>query len=232
MSNVPVYKRNLSGVEFINKFHKIRKETILILMRDFGIKARTYTVSLLEDIYELDPEDREMIEAIAYKYGIDSAIIDKYPEWLINGWRNEIMMILNCIGIEIECANAIYITNLDEYYLRRNHWDNAIGYCYALKDKLHEVIDCIKVRVNAYEAVFKLIGDEIKLLKSVRKSDNRILSKLDIAVTLPYYNRYYCYNNYSVQPFAMNYRVNSNSMEVPDRRLFKREMCTIVSKSA
>jgi len=231
MSNVPAYKRNLSGVEFIDKFHRIRKEIILILMRDFGIKARTYTVSLLEDIYSIDPEDKEMLEAITYKYGIDSAIIDKYPEWLINGWRNEIMMILNNIGIEIECANAIYITNLDEYYLRRNHWDNAIGYIYALKDKLHEVIDCIQVRVNAYEAVFKLIRDEIKLLKSVRKSDNKILSKLDISVSLPYYNRYYCYNNYALQPFALNYRANSNTMQMTDRRLFKREMCIDIKKT-
>lgn len=231
MSSVPVYKRKPSAVEFIEKFHKIRKEVILILMRDFGIKARTYSVSLLEDIYEIDPEDKEMLEAITYKYGIDSTLIDKYPSWLIDGWRTEIMMILNNIGIEIECANAIYITNLDEYYLRRNHWDNAIGYVYALKDKLHEVIDCIKVRVNAYKEVFKLIGDEIKLLKSVRKSDNRVLSKLDISTSLPYYNRYYCYNNYAVQPFAMNYRGNSNSMQMTDRRLFKREMCIIVKNT-
>jgi hypothetical protein len=231
MSNVPSYKRKKSGVEFISKFHMIRKNIILILMRDFGIKARSYSVSLLEDIYEIDPEDKEILEAIAYKYGIDSGIVDKYPAWLIDGWRNEIMMILNNIGIEIECANAIYITNLDEYYLRRNHWDNAIGYIYALKDKLHEVISCIKVRVNAYEDVFRLIGDELRLIKSVRKSDNKLLSKLDISVTLPYYNRYYCYNNYSLQPFAMNYRANSNAMEMTDRRMFKREMCIDV-KSA
>ena len=208
--SVPVYKRNESKIEFLSKFNKIRHETIMILMRDFGVKARSYSVHLLEDIYSFSKEDRKIFEELSEKYEISSYPIDKYPNWLINGWRNEIMMILNNIGIEIQCANSIYITNVQEYYNRRNHWNNAIGYCMALLDKLHEIIRSIRVKLGAYEQVFELIMEEIKLLKAVRKSDNKILSKFNDQ--LPYFNNGFVYNNYPCMPFVPNYCVNNNSV--------------------
>ena len=175
---VPEYKQTPSKVEFLSNFHKLRKETNLILMRDFGIKQRTYTVKLVEDIYELSEEDKKTLEAISIKYGIDSVLIDKYSEWLVNAWRNEVRDILTNLGVQIELANSIYITCREEYAERRIAWDKALGYCNALKDKFHEILSTIKVSVGAYEVVGKLLQKEINLLKGVRKSDNQILAKL------------------------------------------------------
>lgn len=223
--SVPVYKRNQSKVEFINNFNKLRKEIIILLMRDFGIKARTYTVHLLEDIYDLSEEDKKIFEELSDKYDINSYDIDKYPEWLINGWRNEILMILNNIGIEMQCANCIYVTNIQEYYARRNHWNNAIGYCMALMDKLHEVISCVKVGLGAYTIIFDMITRQINLIKGVRKSDNKLLNKFNDQ--LPYFNNGFVYNNYPYMPFVPSYTTNSNSVG-PVRKI---EMCVIVENN-
>lgn len=226
--SVPKYKRNESKLEFFNNYFKLKREVIIILMRDFGIKERTYTVELMGDIYNIPKDDLATLNALHEMYGITSYHIDKYPEWLINGWRNEIMMILNNLAIEINCANSIYITNLFEYYNRRNHWNNAIGYCLALMDKLHEVISCIKVKLGAYEVVFTLIEKEIKLIKGLRKSDNKLVSKL--SNEMPYFNNGFIYNNYPNQPYAPNYYLNNNVFREIDEVVGK-EMCVIVDKT-
>jgi hypothetical protein len=180
----------------------------------------------MNEIYKFDEDDRKEFMRIAEQYGVESFVVNKYPEWLINGWRNEILMILNNIGIEIECANALYITNIHEYYNRRMHWNNALGYCLALKDKLHEVISCINVKIGAYVAAFELITKELKLLKAVRKSDNRLLPKINNQ--LPYYNNGFVYNNYPPMPFVPNYYENNNSIG-PMREMVV--MCKIVDNS-
>jgi hypothetical protein len=220
--SVPKYKRNESKVEFIANFHKLRKEIILILMRDFGIKAKSYSYELMNEIYKFDDNDRIEFMRIAEQYGVESFVVNKYPDWLIDGWRNEIMMILNNIGIELECANALYISNIHEFYNRRMHWNNALGYCLALQDKLHEIISCINVKVGAYESVFEKLTKELKLIKGVRKSDNKLLNKLN--TDLPYYNNGFVYNNYPVMPFVPNYYANNNAVG-PVRKV---EMCVIV----
>lgn len=176
--SVPKSERSESKVRFLSNFHKLRKETLDILMRDFGIKKKHYTVEIIQKIYEISPEDTEALKAIMDKYGINNADIDKYPVWIVEKWRDQVMDILQHLGVEIELANNIFMYLPEEVYERRLHWDAAIGYCHALKDKLHEIITSIKVNVGAYEQVAILLQDEIKLLKGVRKSD---LRHLDVA---------------------------------------------------
>lgn len=185
MSSVPKHKRKESSVEFYHNFLKLRKEVIMILMRDFGIKQKSYSTSLIEEIYKIDNEDKKILDEIHEKYGITSYKIDKYPEWIIGTWRYEILSILNMIGIKIICANSIYINNIYDYNMRRSYWNDAIGYCYTLLDKLYEIIDCINVTLGAYEIVIEMIRKEIKLLKGVRRSDNKRIKDLK---TKPWFN--------------------------------------------
>lgn len=181
--SVPVWRRTESDVEFLSNFHKLRKETIQILMRDFGIKKRQYSIQLIERIYSIDENDKELLEFIMKKYGISSADVDKYPTWLIDTWRSEVLRILNLIGVEIELGNSIYITNESEYIERRHHFTLAIGYCNALKDKFQEILFCLTdVKVGAYEQVGQMLAKEIKLLKGLRKADNKLWNKLKASV--------------------------------------------------
>jgi len=221
--SVPVYRRNESKLEFYENFFKLRREVLLLLARDFGIKARTYDVNLVSDIYGLNNHDRNELMDIGQRNNITGFNVDKIPMWLIENWRYEIMNILNNIGIAINCANAIYIVNLPEYYDRRNFLNHAIGYCMALQDKLNEIIVCLKdVKLGAYENVYKLIVSEIRLLKALRRSDNKLYKKYEN--TFPYYNGSFYYNAPPVPPTYM-YDVENGSV---NRVML--DMCKIVDK--
>lgn len=176
--SVPTWKRTESKVEFLSNFHKMRKNILCILMRDFGIKKRTYTIELIENIYELSNEDKMELETIMNKYGINSAEVDKYPDWLITQWRSDVMILMRNLGVEIELGNSIYITTEEEYQERRKHISLAIGYCNALKDKFQEILSCINVKIGAYEEVAIMLQKEINLLKGVRKADNKVINKI------------------------------------------------------
>jgi hypothetical protein len=169
--SVPSWNRTVSQVEFLHTFHKLRKEVILILMRDFGVKSKIYTFETLEKMFALDNEDAEQLKGILTKNHMSSVDAIKYPDWLINTWRSELLKMLNSLGVEIELANNIYSGSMVEYNERRLHWTLAIGYCHAIKDKLNEIIGILDVKVGAYEVVTEYITTEIKLLKGVRKSD-------------------------------------------------------------
>ena len=176
--SVPVWKRTESKVEFLSNFNKLRKEIIQILLRDFGIKEKTYTVELIKTIYNIDNVDEETLKNIMEKYKMNSIDLIKYPPWLIDTWRHDILKLLNLLGVEIELGNSIYVTTEPEYIERRRHFTLAIGYCNALKDKLQEIISTINVSVGAYTNVGLLLKKEIDLLKGVRKADTKSWNKL------------------------------------------------------
>ena len=172
--SVRVKDRNESKVEFLSNFHNLRKHIETLLMRDFGIKKRKYDLALMEEIYEMDEQTKKDYEALMLKIGATSSIIDKYPAWLIDNWRSSILSILDNLGVQIELANSIYITNESEFSERRLAWDKAIGFCNALKDKLQDVVYCVQtdVTLGCYSEIVEEIKREINLLKGVRKSDN------------------------------------------------------------
>lgn len=180
--SVPEYKRGESNKLFLANFHSMRKELNLILMRDFGVKPRTYDVKLIENIYELDENDKKTLELLSDKYKMKDYTVKKYPMWKIEDWRKSILEDLKNIGREIELANNIYISKEcpnEEYAERRLHWTLAIGYCNSLKDTLNDLIDTINkdVKLGAYESVFEKLKKEILLLKAIRKSDKKALEK-------------------------------------------------------
>ena len=171
--SVRLLDRNQSRVEFLSNFHNMRKEIELLLMRDFGLKKRKYETALMEEIYQMSEEDKQAYEDLMTKIGAKSSIIDKYPSWLIDNWRQSIMGILDNLGTELELANSIYVMTEQEGIERRLHWDRAIGYCNALKDKLQDIIFCMQsdIALGAYEEISKRLSKEINLIKGVRKSD-------------------------------------------------------------
>ena len=186
--SVPSWERTESKLEFLSNFNKMRKNTIQILMRDFGIKKRSYSIYLIEEIYDIQDDDKATLENLMEKYQISSADVDKYPDWIINNWRDEILKILNLIGVEIRLFNSIYINSKSttscelEYTERRKHISLAIGYCNSLLDKLQEIISNINVPLGAYEELASQIEYEIKLLKGVRKADNKLFKNLKASI--------------------------------------------------
>ena len=171
--SVRVPDRNESKVEFLGNFHRLRKEVEEILMRDFGLKRRRYEVALMEEIYEIADEDKAAFEGLCGKYGIESFVVDKYPAWLVESWRRRILEILDNIGAELESANSIYALLPDEWIERRLHWDRALGWCNALKDKLQDIVYRTggDVSLGAHRKASEMLSKEMNLIKGVRKSD-------------------------------------------------------------
>lgn len=182
--SVPVFKRNESTIEFLHTYHKLRKEVNILIARDFGIKPRTYTTHLVSKIYELSEEDEKTLNDMSTKYGMNSVVIEKYPQWLINSLRTETREYTRHIGVEIELANSIFIheaISKESYAERRKHWELAIGYCNALKDELNEIVECFHPKASAYEELVKLIDKEIALLKGIRKHDGKTFKNKALA---------------------------------------------------
>lgn len=171
--SVPMYKRKESSAEFLNTYKSIAKETYAIVMRDLGVKKKTYSIKFLFQVYNVEEIDKETINRIAEKYGMTEVESEKYGIWIIEHWKDSLMEATRRLGIELELANNIYITIDDEYIERRRHWNNAIGWCHVLKNTLREIIECLNVKVGAYEILIGRLWKEISLLKGLRKSDKR-----------------------------------------------------------
>lgn len=173
--------RGESKAEFLKNFHRLRKEINMLMMRDFGIKPRKYNVDLIKEIYELNEEDAALLSNMSEKYGMNTFYTEKYPKERIYEWKKELCYIMNQLGICIEQGNsrnvkyALYPTA--EYLKRTEYFEDAIGYCQALKDKFHEILDILDVKTGQYITVSKLLKREISLLKGVKRSDKDALAK-------------------------------------------------------
>ena len=77
-------------------------------------------------------------------------------------------------------ANNIFATNLKEYELRRIYQDKAIANCHVLKQELQSVVDVMSgLNLNKYKIPIQDIDKEINLIKSWRKSDNRLKKEIN-----------------------------------------------------
>lgn len=153
------YRRNLSELEFYNNSKKLRKEVTLYLLKDFGIKDKIRN-------YKND------------KTGDTNRIIEVFPEWIIDYFRNSVMDLLRNLNHNITAANSIYPNNETEFYQRRCFQNAAIGNCEQLLQEMQYILDVIPVDVNRILRYTNTIEREIILLKGWRKSDNKILKRL------------------------------------------------------
>lgn len=176
--SVPKSERGLSEMEFYYNATKLRRMMIELLLKDFGMKHKIRTVKRIGSMYNVSEEDKQTLQSIMTKYEMDDSIIDEYPSWLINEFRETILEILRNLRLNIRLANSIYISSKEEYYERRRYWTLAICNCQQLLDEMQFIIEMLDVDVNKYMIYVEVISKEINLLKGVRKSDNRILGKL------------------------------------------------------
>lgn len=175
--SVPKPKRNLSELEFYYNAYIMRNEITNLLLRDFGVKDKVRNTKILCRIHKIEPQDEETLRKILEKYNMDN-IIEEYPSWLIDKFRNSIMDCLTDIMKNIIAANTIYPVNIAEYNKRRLLQDTAIGNCEQLLQEMQYVIDIIPVDAQKYMRYVDMIEREIYLIKGWRKSDNKILKRI------------------------------------------------------
>ena len=83
-------KRGLSKLEFYHNARKLRRDITNLLLRDFGV--------------------RDKIRKVKADDGKDVTIIEGYPDWLIDKFRDSIMRILRNLMMNITAGNTIYPT--------------------------------------------------------------------------------------------------------------------------
>ena len=117
--SVPVSKRTLSDMEFYHNAMNLRLSVTNLLLRDFGVKDKIRNLQVLSGMKKMSPEDTQILEEIKDKYGIKRSVIEQYPAWLINHFRENVLGLLRNLIYNIRAANSIYPVIEREYIERR-----------------------------------------------------------------------------------------------------------------
>lgn len=136
--------------------------------------------TLLEivDKYQMADADRARFIELVSAYNMNDLVIEQYPAWLVEKTRSNILDILENLIMNITMANSIFPVCVAEFNERRIRQDRAIGNCYQLFQEMQFVISVFPVNAQKYMRYTDMIEKEIALLKGWRKSDNKILRRL------------------------------------------------------
>lgn len=171
-------KRNIAKMEFYSNAIRLRTMMTEFLLRDFGVKDRRRDLEFAKEVYDMKESDILLIESAMSSYKLKDSYIDKFPTWFIDKERDFFLDIMRDLIKNICSANTIHVTNMEEYYLRRNFQNQAICNCEDLLQEMQYVIYVFHPDVEKYMKYVELIETEIALLKGWRKSDNRIIKNL------------------------------------------------------
>ncbi len=170
-------KRKESELEFFHNAYILRKEMTDLLLRDFGIKDKVRTVNKEPFIMKMEKDDQEVMLELFQKYHVIE-LSEQYPMWLIEKFRDSILNILHDLIMNITAANTIYPIYESELFERRNFQNRAIGNCEQLLQEMQYIISTVPVNANKYMRYVEMIEKEIALLKGWRKSDNKIMKRI------------------------------------------------------
>lgn len=173
---VPKNKRTTSKLEFFYNVYKLNDKLTRILLRDFGVKKTSRDLKAFTYSAKMNNQDRKDFIGLCNKYGVN--VEADYPLWLIEYYRDWILRILRELVNNITQANTIYPNSVNEFYLRREYQWKAIANCYQLKQAMQTAVRNLPVDVEKYMPFIEEIEAEIIALKNWKKSDNKILTKL------------------------------------------------------
>lgn len=170
--SVPAGKRSKSGAEFFVYANELYDALTILLIRDFGIKTISKDLKAFTHSAKMTKEDKEIFGDLCGKYHINLEV--SYPLWLIDYYREKMLEILGKFIDNIVQANTIYPNSYYEFDLRRGYQQQAIGNCYQLLHTLQAVIRIFPVKAEKLMPFVDMILHEIDLLKSWKKSGNKI----------------------------------------------------------
>ena len=172
--------RGITNMEFFHNAVKLRLWVTSYMLRDFGIKSRRRDIEFLKEEYNFTEDETNELQNILSSYNLNNGFLERFPAWFIDKERDYILDILRELLKNIAIANSIHITNIEEYYLRRNYQDLAICNCEDLFQEMQYVIFVCHPDVEKYMKYVDVIEREIYLLKGWRKSDNKLLVSLGL----------------------------------------------------
>ena len=176
--SVPVSRRTLSDMEFFHNAFDLRLKITNLLLRDFALKDKIRNLQVLSGMRGMTEEDTQALADIAEKYGFKHPVLERYPHWLIDYFRENILGLLRKLIQNITAANSIYATSEREYFERRMFQTHAIINCEQLLQEMQYILHVIPCDIEKFVPYVESIEREIALLKGWRKSDNKILTRL------------------------------------------------------
>lgn len=125
--SVPVNKRTVSKLEFMEQYYKIYDVIMYFIMKDFGIKRVVRDNIVFTDGAKMLSEDKKEFDKICETYNIKYE--SNYPLCILEEYRKELFSVLHTLLQNITTANSIYPNSEYEYNLRRQYMSLSISNC-------------------------------------------------------------------------------------------------------
>ena len=152
--SIPKSERPVSSEEYLDVALTLRAKITELLKEDFG-------------------DDKE------YTRTEDGRIIRNKDFWLYKACRERIFGYASDIVMHITDAQGIYISSRAEYGTRRKYITAAISSCENVKKELNYAARVLPIPRKKYLQYNDMLRDEKNHLKNWRKSDNKVLKKLE-----------------------------------------------------
>ena len=177
--SVLLIDRSLSELEFYRNAIQLYEDITGLLLRNFGVKDKRRPVISTDDkkmILEAYPFMERVFKRLE-KYEA-ATVIDEYPFWLVEHFREQVLEQLDQLLNNIIDANSIYPINLHELEVRRDYQTAAIGNCEKLIQVFQRIMVALPVDVNKLLPFVDKLDREVALLKGWRKANSKIRKRL------------------------------------------------------
>ena len=125
----------------------------------------------------MTPDHAKQFRDLCAEYGVEK-ITDRFPEWIVDEMRHEILEVLTRLKRNIRDAYDVYPYYESEYFKRRMYQDDAIRNCGELYDVFTACKDTFPIDAEVYDKYVGRIEHICDLLKAWRKRENPILKQI------------------------------------------------------
>jgi hypothetical protein len=169
--------RGLSDKEFWKLSLKIEAEITVVLLHDFGIKPKLYTIENYAEALHMTTDDAVKFHAICERYGVTQIKLD-FPEWYVDDLRQWTFECLKRMRQNLRDAWEVYPYYESQFYARRGYQDDARRACAELLDIFSVLKRLGIVKAEKYVSYLNDVTQEIELIRSWSKQDNKILRRI------------------------------------------------------
>lgn len=174
MSNVPKSRRKETKFEAQHQFIKLRQEVTSLMLNNFG-----FSLEKAEKDLERFRKSHSKLENIDVIVEAKRIKLQGFADWFIDKEKDAVISMLRRIDAEFTFGNSIYPSEtpakVAEFCERRKHINNAIAYCFILKQEINYIIRSLPVDINKFQRFDDMINRQVALYKGVRSADNRFL---------------------------------------------------------
>ncbi len=174
MSNIPKNKRSPSPLQVVRNAYVIRRALTLECLEGFGYDENK-RLKALQKRLEKEPEEKRE-EYLAR----ENVRQKSFYAWYIPDERERIINAVQDLVNHLVAANTIYPVNQVECEERRLELDRALECCNRLEQELNYIAETLPNDLTRFGGHIERIQAEYRMIKALRKSDNRFGQRLNV----------------------------------------------------